>query len=114
MMRRALALAARGLGETNPNPAVGCVVARGERVVGEGWHHRAGGAHAEVLALRQAGRLARGATVYLTLEPCAHFGRPPPCAPLLRDSGAARAVVALRDPHPLVSGRGLALLRRGG
>ena len=114
MMRRALALAARGLGETNPNPVVGCVVARGERVVGEGWHHRAGGPHAEVLALRQAGPFARGATVYVTLEPCAHVGRTPPCAPLVRDSGATRVVTALRDPHPLVSGRGLALLRRAG
>ncbi len=114
MMQRALALAARGLGETNPNPVVGCVVARGDRVVGEGWHHLAGGPHAEVLALRQAGESARGATVYVTLEPCAHFGRTPPCAPLVRDSGAVRVVAALRDPHPRVSGRGLALLRRAG
>ncbi|HSD29049.1 MAG TPA: bifunctional diaminohydroxyphosphoribosylaminopyrimidine deaminase/5-amino-6-(5-phosphoribosylamino)uracil reductase RibD, partial [Vicinamibacteria bacterium] len=114
MMRQALALAARGLGETNPNPAVGCVVARGARVVGEGFHARAGGAHAEVIALREAGARARGATLYVTLEPCAHHGRTPPCAPLVRDSGVARVVAALRDPSPLVAGRGLALLRRAG
>jgi diaminohydroxyphosphoribosylaminopyrimidine deaminase/5-amino-6-(5-phosphoribosylamino)uracil reductase len=114
MMRRALALAARGLGETSPNPAVGCVVARGRRVVGEGFHARAGGPHAEVGALRQAGRQARGATLYVTLEPCAHRGRTPPCAPLVRDAGVTRVVAALRDPNPLVAGRGLALLQRAG
>ena len=113
-MRRALALAARGLGETNPNPAVGCVVARGARVVGEGFHARAGGPHAEVGALREAGPRARGATLYVTLEPCAHQGRTPPCAPLVLASGVARVVAALRDPNPLVAGRGLALLRRAG
>ena len=114
LMARALALAARGLGETNPNPAVGCVLARGRRVVGEGWHERAGGPHAEVVALRAAGARARGATLYVTLEPCAHSGRTPPCAPFVRDSGVARVVVAMRDPFPLVAGRGLALLRRAG
>ncbi len=113
-MRRALALAARGLGETSPNPAVGCVVARGARVVGEGFHARAGGPHAEVVALRQAGSRARGATLYVTLEPCAHQGRTPPCAPLVRESGVARVVAAIRDPNPRVDGRGLALLRRAG
>ncbi|MFN8093668.1 MAG: bifunctional diaminohydroxyphosphoribosylaminopyrimidine deaminase/5-amino-6-(5-phosphoribosylamino)uracil reductase RibD [Vicinamibacteria bacterium] len=113
-MARALALAARGLGETNPNPAVGCVVVRGGRVVGEGFHPRAGGPHAEVVALREAGPRARGATLYVTLEPCAHHGRTPPCAPLVRDSGVARVVAAVRDPFPLVRGRGLALLRAAG
>lgn len=113
-MRRALELAARGLGETNPNPVVGCLVVRDGRVVGEGFHARAGGPHAEVVALRAAGERARGATLYVTLEPCAHHGRTPPCAPLVRDAGIARVVVATRDPDPRVSGRGLALLRRAG
>ncbi len=114
LMRRALELAARGLGETNPNPAVGCVVARDGRVVGEGWHRRAGGPHAEAVALGRAGERARGATLYVTLEPCAHFGRTPPCAPLVRESGVDRVVVAIGDPSPAVRGRGLALLRRAG
>jgi diaminohydroxyphosphoribosylaminopyrimidine deaminase/5-amino-6-(5-phosphoribosylamino)uracil reductase len=114
LMRRALELAARGLGETNPNPVVGCVVASGGRILGEGFHRRAGGPHAEVLALREAGARARGATLYVTLEPCSHHGRTPPCAPLVRDAGVARVVAALVDPDPRVSGRGLALLRRAG
>jgi diaminohydroxyphosphoribosylaminopyrimidine deaminase/5-amino-6-(5-phosphoribosylamino)uracil reductase len=114
LMRRALQLATRGLGETNPNPVVGCVVARGGRVVGEGFHRRAGGEHAELPALRQAGPRARGATLYVTLEPCAHHGRTPPCAPLVASAGLARVVVAVRDPDPRVSGRGLRLLRRAG
>jgi diaminohydroxyphosphoribosylaminopyrimidine deaminase/5-amino-6-(5-phosphoribosylamino)uracil reductase len=114
MMRRALDLAALGLGEASPNPVVGCVLARAGRVVGEGFHARAGGPHAEVVALRQAGSRARGATLYVTLEPCAHQGRTPPCAPRVRDAGVARVVAALRDPNPLVAGRGLSLLRRSG
>ncbi len=113
-MRRALELAARGLGETNPNPAVGCVVVRNRRVVAEGVHERAGAPHAEVEALRRAGERARRATLYVNLEPCVHHGRTPPCAPLVRDAGLARVVAALRDPNPLVSGRGLSLLRRAG
>src|SRR5262245_37043187 len=113
-MRGALALAARGLGETNPNPVVGCVVARQGRVVGEGFHRRAGGPHAEVEALARAGARAKGATLYVTLEPCAHHGRTPPCAPLVRDSGVERVVAAVRDPDPRVSGRGLRLLQSGG
>jgi diaminohydroxyphosphoribosylaminopyrimidine deaminase / 5-amino-6-(5-phosphoribosylamino)uracil reductase len=114
LMRRALALAARGLGETNPNPAVGCVVVRDGRAVGEGFHARAGSPHAEVVALRQAGSRARGATLYVTLEPCAHHGRTPPCAPLVRDAGIARVVAAILDPFPPVRGRGLALLSAAG
>jgi diaminohydroxyphosphoribosylaminopyrimidine deaminase/5-amino-6-(5-phosphoribosylamino)uracil reductase len=113
-MRHALALAARGLGETNPNPVVGCVIVKAGRVVGQAWHRRAGGPHAEILALRAAGRRARGATLYLTLEPCAHQGRTPPCAPRVAAAGLRRVVIALRDPNPLVNGRGLAVLRRAG
>jgi diaminohydroxyphosphoribosylaminopyrimidine deaminase/5-amino-6-(5-phosphoribosylamino)uracil reductase len=113
-MRRALELAARGLGETNPNPAVGCVIVKRGRVVGEGWHRRAGGPHAEVLALDRAGRRAVGGTLYVTLEPCAHHGRTPPCAPRLAAAGIARVVAALRDPNPAVNGRGLRILRRAG
>jgi diaminohydroxyphosphoribosylaminopyrimidine deaminase/5-amino-6-(5-phosphoribosylamino)uracil reductase len=113
-MARALRLARRGEGETNPNPMVGCVVVRAGRVVGEGFHARAGGPHAEVVALQAAGRRARGATVYVNLEPCAHQGRTGPCAPRLADAGVKRVVAAMRDPNPLVGGRGLALLRRRG
>ena len=87
-MRGALELAARGLGETNPNPLVGCVVVRGGRVVGDGSHARAGGPHAEVMALAAAGKRARGSTLYVNLEPCAHHGRTPPCAPLVVGFGA--------------------------
>ncbi|HLA78425.1 MAG TPA: bifunctional diaminohydroxyphosphoribosylaminopyrimidine deaminase/5-amino-6-(5-phosphoribosylamino)uracil reductase RibD [Vicinamibacteria bacterium] len=114
LMRRALELAVRGLGATNPNPMVGCVLVKGRRIVGEGWHRRAGGPHAEVFALRQAGARARGATAYVTLEPCSHHGRTPPCAPRLGEAGVKRVVVAIRDPNPAVSGRGLRLLRRAG
>jgi diaminohydroxyphosphoribosylaminopyrimidine deaminase/5-amino-6-(5-phosphoribosylamino)uracil reductase len=113
-MRRALALAARGLGETNPNPLVGCVVVKGGRVVGEGWHRRTGGPHAEVIALARAGAKARGATLYVNLEPCVHQGRTPPCAPLVAQAGVRRVVAAIRDPDPRVDGRGVALLRRAG
>jgi diaminohydroxyphosphoribosylaminopyrimidine deaminase/5-amino-6-(5-phosphoribosylamino)uracil reductase len=113
-MARALALAARGMGETNPNPMVGAVVVRAGRVVGEGFHARAGTDHAEVIALRRAGEAARGGTLYVTLEPCAHEGRTPPCAPLVAAAGLRRVVVAQRDPNPLVRGRGLAELRRAG
>lgn len=113
-MTRALELAERGLGETNPNPMVGCVIVKDGRIVGEGWHRRAGGPHAEVGALRAAGAAARGATAYVNLEPCAHQGRTPPCAPALLQAGVRRVVAAVRDPHPVVAGRGLALLERGG
>jgi len=99
LMQRALALAERGLYTATPNPRVGCVIVQGERVVGEGWHARAGLAHAEANALAEAGAAARGATVYLTLEPCNHQGRTPPCAEALVAAGVARVVCAMRDPN---------------
>ncbi|MBI44043.1 bifunctional diaminohydroxyphosphoribosylaminopyrimidine deaminase/5-amino-6-(5-phosphoribosylamino)uracil reductase RibD [Marinobacter lutaoensis] len=114
MMARAIQLAWRGRYSTHPNPRVGCVIAQGDRIVGEGWHERAGEAHAEVRALSQAGAEARGATAYVTLEPCSHFGRTPPCARALIDSGVARVFAAITDPNPAVSGRGLAMLRSAG
>ena len=114
-MQRALELAARGIYTTHPNPNVGCVLvdAQGE-VVGEGWHHKAGEPHAEVHALRQAGLKARGATAYVTLEPCSHFGRTPPCAMALVEAGVQRVVAAMQDPNPLVAGRGLQMLQQAG
>jgi diaminohydroxyphosphoribosylaminopyrimidine deaminase / 5-amino-6-(5-phosphoribosylamino)uracil reductase len=114
MMRRALALAERGRASTAPNPMVGCVVAHGDEVVGEGWHERAGEPHAEVHALRAAGARARGATAYVTLEPCAHTGRTPPCVDALLTAGVARVVIAAGDPDPRVAGRGVARLREAG
>jgi diaminohydroxyphosphoribosylaminopyrimidine deaminase/5-amino-6-(5-phosphoribosylamino)uracil reductase len=106
MMARALRLAARGAYTTRPNPMVGCVVAQGDAVVGEGWHQRKGGPHAEVFALRAAGERARGATAYVTLEPCAHTGSTGPCAEALVEAGVARVVGAMRDPFPSVDGAG--------
>lgn len=114
MMARALRLAGRGLFTTQPNPRVGCVIARGEEIVGEGWHQRAGEPHAEPLALHKAGGRARGATAYVTLEPCAHFGRTPPCADALIEAGIARVVAACEDPNPKVAGGGLQRLRDAG
>jgi diaminohydroxyphosphoribosylaminopyrimidine deaminase/5-amino-6-(5-phosphoribosylamino)uracil reductase len=113
-MRRALALARRGMGWTDPNPMVGCVVVRDDQVVGEGYHRRVGGPHAEVVALDRAGEGARGATAYVTLEPCSHHGRTPPCADRLVAAGVARVVVAMIDPDPRVQGRGLERLREAG
>ena len=114
MMARALQLAERGLWTTSPNPRVGCVLVREGEIVGEGWHERAGEPHAEVHALRAAGELARGATAYVTLEPCSHHGRTPPCAEALIAAGVTRVVAAMRDPNPLVAGNGLAMLQAAG
>ncbi len=114
LMARALRLAERGACTARPNPMVGCVIARGDEVVGEGWHQRTGGPHAEVFALREAGERARGATAYVTLEPCAHHGRTPPCVDALVAAGVARVVAALRDPFPHVDGAGFERLRAAG
>lgn len=114
MMRMALALARRGQGKTSPNPAVGCVIVRDGNVVGRGWHKKAGTPHAEVHALNDAGELAAGADVYVTLEPCAHFGKTPPCAKALIEAKVARVFVAMVDPNPLVAGGGIEMLRAAG
>ena len=113
-MARALRLAERGLYTTDPNPRVGCVLVRQGQVVGEGWHRRAGEPHAERNALAAAGEAARGATAYVTLEPCSHHGRTPPCSQGLIDAGVGRVVAAMPDPNPLVGGDGLAMLRAAG
>jgi len=113
-MKRALDLAVKAMGRTSPNPLVGCVIVKDEQVVGEGYHRQAGTPHAEVHALASAGEKARGATAYVTLEPCSHFGRTPPCAEALIGAGIKRVVVAMKDPNPLVSGRGIARLRETG
>ncbi|MDD5557688.1 MAG: bifunctional diaminohydroxyphosphoribosylaminopyrimidine deaminase/5-amino-6-(5-phosphoribosylamino)uracil reductase RibD [bacterium] len=113
-MRAALRLARRGLGRTSPNPAVGALVVRGGAVVGRGWHERAGGPHAEIIALRGAGDRARGATMYVTLEPCCTWGKTPPCTAAIIRAGVRRVVAAAIDPNPRHRGRGIAALRRGG
>ena len=113
-MAQAQRLAERGLYTTNPNPRVGCVLVRNGGVVGEGWHERAGEPHAEVLALRVAGEAARGASAYVTLEPCSHYGRTPPCVNALVAAGIARVVVAVQDPNPQVAGQGITKLRAAG
>ena len=113
-MAYALQLAERGLYSTSPNPRVGCVLVADESIVGSGWHQRAGEAHAEVHALREAGELARGATAYVTLEPCSHHGRTPPCTDALVAAGVARVVIAVQDPNPLVAGAGIEILRAAG
>ena len=114
LLERALELAERGRGTTAPNPVVGAVLARDGVVVGEGWHERPGGPHAEIAALEAAGRRARGATLYVTLEPCAHHGRTPPCADALAAAGVARVVAAVGDPDPRTDGAGFERLRAAG
>ena len=113
-MARAIELARKGLYSTHPNPRVGCVIVRDGQIVGEGWHVRAGEPHAEVHALRQAGELARGACAYVTLEPCSHYGRTPPCAEALVKAGVGRVVAAMQDPNPQVAGNGLKRLAEAG
>ena len=114
VMARALRLARKGLFTTTPNPRVGCVIVKDGAVVGEGWHARAGESHAEIHALNAAGEQSRGATAYITLEPCSHHGRTPPCADALIEAGVARVVAAMRDPNPQVGGNGLEKLRAAG
>ncbi len=114
MMRRCLELATRAWGKTAPNPLVGCVIVRDGEIVGEGFHPQAGEPHAEVFALRDAGDRASGATLYVNLEPCSHYGRTPPCAEAVIAAGIRRVVVGMVDPNPLVAGRGLALLQAAG
>ena len=113
-MRRALELAERGAGLVSPNPLVGAVVVHDGEIAGEGWHDGPGRAHAEPIALEAAGEAARGATLYVTLEPCAHQGRTPPCVPRIIESGVERVIVAAVDPNPIVDGRGIEALRDGG
>ena len=113
-MARALQLAQRGLYTTDPNPRVGCVIVKENRIVGEGWHERAGEAHAEIHALHAAGEQARGATAYVTLEPCCHQGRTPPCTVALIQAGITRVVCAMTDPNPRVAGQGMAALTAAG
>ena len=113
-MQQALELARGGLGFVSPNPLVGCVIVKDGEVVGRGYHQRFGGPHAEVYALQEAGPQARGAVLYVNLEPCSHTGKTPPCADAVIQAGVSRVVVALRDPNPLVAGAGLARLEAAG
>ena len=113
-MAQALRLAERGLDTTHPNPRVGCVLVKDGVVVGEGWHERAGGPHAEVVALQAAGEVAKGSTAYVSLEPCSHHGRTPPCVLGLVEAGVSRVIAAMADPNPLVAGQGLRLLQEAG
>ena len=113
-MQRALRLAKKGLYSTDPNPRVGCVLVKDGKIVGQGWHQKAGEAHAEVLALRQAGENAKGSTAYVTLEPCSHTGKTPPCAEALVEAQVNRVVLAMQDPNPLVAGQGLKYLQDSG
>jgi len=113
-MARALQLAVKGVNTSHPNPAVGCVIVNDGKVVGEGWHQNAGGPHAEIMALKSAGSAARGATMYVTLEPCCHQGKTPPCTRAVIKSGIARVVTALEDPNPLVNRAGISALQQAG
>jgi diaminohydroxyphosphoribosylaminopyrimidine deaminase/5-amino-6-(5-phosphoribosylamino)uracil reductase len=113
-MKRALRLAEAGRGRTSPNPMVGAVLVKRGQAVGEGHHARVGEAHAEMIALRQAGEKASGAVLYINLEPCTHYGRTPPCAPQVIKSGVKRVVIGMVDPNPMVNGKGIETLRKFG
>ena len=114
MMARAIALARKGVGKTAPNPPVGCIIVRDGAIVGTGWHRKAGTPHAEIHALREAGKLAQGAEVFVTLEPCSHFGKTPPCADALIAAGVGRVYAGMIDPNPMVAGKGMEKLRAAG
>lgn len=113
-MKRALLLARKGTGRTSPNPLVGAVLVKRGKVVGEGYHAKAGEAHAEIVALQKAGKKARGSTLYVNLEPCTHYGKTPPCAPAVIHAGVRRVVVGMVDPNPLVKGKGISTLKKAG
>lgn len=113
-MRRALRIAKKGRGRTSPNPMVGAILVKEGKIVGEGYHAKAGESHAEIIALNRAGGEAKGATLYINLEPCAHYGKTPPCAPQVIESGVVRVVVGMKDPNPLVRGKGLEILKKAG
>ncbi|MFC1576433.1 bifunctional diaminohydroxyphosphoribosylaminopyrimidine deaminase/5-amino-6-(5-phosphoribosylamino)uracil reductase RibD [Candidatus Omnitrophota bacterium] len=113
-MKRAILLAKRAEGKTFPNPVVGAVVVKKGRITGEGYHKKAGTAHAEIIALRRAGKNAKAAELYITLEPCSHYGKTPPCVDAILKSGVKKVYVAMKDPNPLVNGRGLRTLRKNG
>lgn len=113
-MSRAISLAEKGLYTTEPNPRVGCVLVKGDEIVGEGWHEKAGGPHAEIVALQQAGDSAKGATAYVSMEPCCHHGKTPPCSDALIQAGVKRVVAAMEDPNPQVAGKGLEQLKQAG
>ena len=113
-MREALQLARHAEGRTSPNPLVGALLVRDGRVIAAGWHRKAGTAHAEIHALQMAGELAQGATLYVTLEPCSHYGRTGPCANAVVKAGVRRVVIGMQDPNPLVAGKGIAILQAAG
>ena len=113
-MKRALRLAEKGRGRTSPNPMVGAILVKDDKVVGEGYHAKAGEAHAEIIALQRASEDARGAILYINLEPCAHYGKTPPCAPRVIEAGVKRVAIGMEDPNPLVKGKGVEILRRAG
>ncbi|HLA51216.1 MAG TPA: bifunctional diaminohydroxyphosphoribosylaminopyrimidine deaminase/5-amino-6-(5-phosphoribosylamino)uracil reductase RibD, partial [Thermodesulfobacteriota bacterium] len=114
IMQTAIALARKGIGKTSPNPAVGAVIVKNGRIIGKGYHKKAGRAHAEINALKQAGIKAKGAEMYVTLEPCNHFGRTPPCTDVIIKAGIKKVFIGMKDPNPLVSGKGIRRLRSAG
>ncbi|HQH13476.1 MAG TPA: bifunctional diaminohydroxyphosphoribosylaminopyrimidine deaminase/5-amino-6-(5-phosphoribosylamino)uracil reductase RibD, partial [Candidatus Sumerlaeota bacterium] len=113
-MQRALELAAQARGQTSPNPMVGAVLVKNGKIIAEAWHQKAGEDHAERIALKKAGKSAQGATLYVSLEPCCHFGKTPPCVDIIKQSGVSRVVAAVRDPFPQVSGKGFDVLKDAG